>query len=644
MRMRRPLSYLLATALLGCGGAATEPTPTGDASATTGADEQRTSREQTLPDSPWATITDEELVDRVRRDAVSRMREADPQLAIDGFGAWRADPEHAPALGDRVCEQMLNLAVADLAAGDLEGAAQTVRLVRARARNRNMAFAGTTLLSIIARRSAGEDPAAQQAAIAAVLRALPRARFGASTVVFQLYQERGQIDASLERARQQLLTLDTATGYLFAEHVLADAVANRQVYLDAIAAVRAEHDARPAEREHRFSTVDLTRARDAQPVLVAVWDTGTQGSLFEPQLFTNPGEQPNGRDDDGNGVVDDVHGVIADPDPAQTGLVYDPGAQTIAQYAPFLRGVMDLRAGMASTEPAQRVLALMRSATDAESLETLESNLDAVGEWAHGTHVAGILLAGLPQARLAIFRSAWAGETRVYRHRGPTDAELAAERANVEAIAAFINAHHVRVVNASLGFTQDYLEAELGHESSVYTNDAQVRRRAAEVHARRRANWQYVFEHCPDTLFVISAGNSNRDPVEYGDVPVSIDLPNVLPIGAVDRYGNWATFTNSSPERVRVFDFGVEVDSVIPNGERVPLSGTSMASPNAANLAAKMISIDPALTPARVIEIMIATGEPIAAPFGGVIAHEQSALTRVRRERGRTGGAARAAR
>jgi len=109
----------------------------------------------------------------------------------------------------------------------------------------------------------------------------------------------------------------------------------------------------------------------------------------------------------------------------------------------------------------------------------------------------------------------------------------------------------------------------------------------------------------------------------------------VLVVGAVDRFGSWATFTNSSPEQVRLFDFGVEVDSVIPSGEHVPLSGTSMASPNAANLAAKLISVDPALTPARAIEVMLATGAPIAAPFNGVIAHEESALARVRRERRR---------
>ena len=334
--------------------------------------------------------------------------------------------------------------------------------------------------------------------------------------------------------------------------------------------VRAEHDARPADADHAFSTVDLARARDAQPVLVAVWDTGTATNLFGEgqalgdRLFTNANEQPNGLDDDNNGLVDDIHGVIADPDPAQTAYTFEPGADAITQYGPFLRGVMDLRAGMASTEAAQRVLTLMRGATDAESLETLDSNLDAIGEWAHGTHVAGILVQGLPQAHVAIFRSAWAGETRVYRHRGPTDAELEAERANIQNIATFINTHHVRVVNASLGFEQDYVENELGYEGETYATPEALRERAHAIQAHRRAEWQWIFEQCPETLFVIAAGNSNHDVVEYQDVASSITAPNVLVVGAVDRFGNWATFTNSNPQQVRLFDFGVEVDSVIP--------------------------------------------------------------------------------
>jgi hypothetical protein len=245
------------------------------------------------------------------------------------------------------------------------------------------------------------------------------------------------------------------------------------------------------------------------------------------------------------------------------------------------------------------------------------------------------MLAGNPQARIAVFRSAWMGEARPYHHRGPTDAELRAEMENMHAIADFVNRHRVRVVNASVGFSRDYVEDQLRYEQDRYRDDAAVRARAAEVHAARRAAWAYLFEHCPDTLFVVAAGNANRDVAEYEEWPAAMSYPNLVVVGAVDRYGSWATFTNSNPERVRLFDHGVEVEAPVPSGERTPLSGTSMASPNVANIAGKLFSLDPDLTPARAVTILEETADPIAAPFGGRIPHEQRAVARVRRERGR---------
>ena len=247
----------------------------------------------------------------------------------------------------------------------------------------------------------------------------------------------------------------------------------------AIDTVRAAHAQSEGPAEYAFPTVDLTGANDAQEIVVGVWDVGTNPELFTEQLYTNPAEQPNGEDDDGNGQVDDIHGIASDiGDTTNADLLYRPDAATLAEYKPFLRGIMDLRAGMASTEAAQRVLSLMRSADSPEALEHLDVNLDAIGEWAHGTHVAGILLAGIPQARLAIFRSAWAGEARLYHHRGPTDEELAAERANALAVAEFAERNHVRVINASLGFAIEYVANQLRHEDGVYSDDAQVMARA----------------------------------------------------------------------------------------------------------------------------------------------------------------------
>jgi hypothetical protein len=632
MTRQRPLVPRLLAALFvlplgaACGGAA-EPAPSAEAPAAGGETETAEAAA-----SPWEGLTTADLVERVREGARARIREVEPELDLSALPGWIEDPASAPALGDRVSEQLVHLAIAAAAAGEQERAAGLVRLVRAKARNRNNAYTGTTLLSELARRGA-EGEEAQRAAVRAVLEELPRNRFGSATVVFQIFQNPGQVQARIEQIHGQLPSLETAVSALFYEAILTPIVEHRDLFLAVIEEVREAHEAQPAPEPYAFATVDLSDAEGVEPIVVAVWDTGVAGALFDEQLFTNEDEPVDGDDDDGNGLVDDRHGVIADPTEGQTGLTFDPGPAVVDQYAPFLQGIMDLRAGLASTPAAQRVLQLMGQAQDAEALERLEQNLDAIGEWAHGTHVAGIMLAGLPQARVAVFRSAWAGEARLYHHRGPTDEELAAERENVENIARFIRAHDVRVVNASLGFSRDYVENALRHESDRYETDAEVRARAEEIHAHRAESWRLVFERCPDTLFVVAAGNSNRDVMEYGDVPASLTgLDNLLVVGAVDRYGDWATFTNSNPEQVTVFDWGVEVPSVIPNGETVPLSGTSMASPNVANLAAKMVALNPELEPAEVIRIIRETGDPIAEPFYGRIANEERAIERVRAE------------
>ena len=115
----------------------------------------------------------------------------------------------------------------------------------------------------------------------------------------------------------------------------------------------------------------------------------------------------------------------------------------------------------------------------------------------------------------------------------------------------------------------------------------------------------------PEILFITAAGNSNSD-ASFGEfIPSSIVLPNLLTVGAVDRAGDEANFTSYGPT-VAVHANGYLVDSYLPGGKRVPLSGTSMASPNVANLAAKLLAAKPALKPRQVITIIRETADKSA--------------------------------
>ena len=120
-----------------------------------------------------------------------------------------------------------------------------------------------------------------------------------------------------------------------------------------------------------------------------------------------------------------------------------------------------------------------------------------------------------------------------------------------------------------------------------------------------------AFASAPDVLFVTAAGNSDQDATFVEDIPAGIVLPNLLTVGAVDRAGDEASFTSYGPTVVAHAN-GYQVESVIPGGEKLAESGTSMASPQVANLAAKMLALSPKLKPTEVIAIIRDTAERTA--------------------------------
>ena len=54
---------------------------------------------------------------------------------------------------------------------------------------------------------------------------------------------------------------------------------------------------------------------------------------------------------------------------------------------------------------------------------------------------------------------------------------------------------------------------------------------------------------------------------------------------------------------------GYQVQSLLPGGDKVALSGTSMSSPQVANLAAKMLALNPKLDPPTLVKIIVDTAD-----------------------------------
>ena len=86
-------------------------------------------------------------------------------------------------------------------------------------------------------------------------------------------------------------------------------------------------------------------------------------------------------------------------------------------------------------------------------------------------------------------------------------------------------------------------------------------------------------------------------------MPASLKLSNLITVGSVNQAGEETSFT-SYGDTVVVDADGYNVESFVPGGARLQLSGTSMASPNVVNLAAKLFAIDPSLTPQQAIDLI----------------------------------------
>jgi thermitase len=277
-----------------------------------------------------------------------------------------------------------------------------------------------------------------------------------------------------------------------------------------------------------ISVTDAYKSRRTQPretIIVAVVDTGVdyKHEDLKDVMWTNPGEiAGNGIDDDGNGYIDDIHGINT--------LVRDSQGN---------------------------------------------ATVDMMDKHNHGTHVAGSI--GATQNN----NKGIAGIASNVQIMGIRTVPNAGDELDVDVVEAFIYAakNGAKIINCSFGKSRN--------EGGMAVSDA----------------IDFIGKEY-GTLVVAAAGNSTQNIDKTLTYPASFQNDNLLVVASTGSWGNMSYFSNYGKKNVDVAAPGSSVYSTVRGGYS-SMSGTSMASPNTAGLAAEVLSHFPDLTPVELKKVIM---------------------------------------
>jgi len=220
-----------------------------------------------------------------------------------------------------------------------------------------------------------------------------------------------------------------------------------------------------------------------------------------------------------------------------------------------------------------------------------ENASDPMDENGHGTHCAGIIGAE-GNNNEGITGINWNVEIMPLKFMGRGG--FGSTKNAIEAINYAIDRKqkgvNVRVINASWG-------------STSYSK--------ALEDAIRAAGEQGI-------LFVAAAGNATTNNDKRPHYPSNYNLPNVLSVAALDRSDSLASFSNFGAKTVHIAAPGRDILSTWLGDAYRDASGTSMAAPHVAGVAALILANEPGLSVEKLRERLLKSVDKIDSLAGKI--------------------------
>jgi subtilisin family serine protease len=129
-------------------------------------------------------------------------------------------------------------------------------------------------------------------------------------------------------------------------------------------------------------------------------------------------------------------------------------------------------------------------------------------------------------------------------------------------------------------------------------------------------------------LVIAAAGNSALDTDMYPHYPSSSTQDNVISVAASTSTDSFAYFSNYGATSVDLAAPGENILSTYLGGQYAYASGTSMATPHVAGMAALILAVNPNLSYGSIKSILLSTVDPIPSMAGKLVSGGRANLYR----------------